>query len=121
MNNLITKIKTILATKTSNAFLLFLTGFFFAQFMLVNILYTKHPLGGWETSIGIFTNYSIFITFLLVLSLCLFALWRSVAKQESSKEMKVIKASIVKTRNSYSPIDFPKGSTKAVVSGYALG
>ncbi len=84
MNHLIKKIKTVLATKPSNAFLLFLTGFFFAQFMLINILYTKHPLGGWETSIGNFTNYSIFITFLLVLSLCLFALWRSVASNAIS-------------------------------------
>ena len=84
MNYLITKIKTVFATKPSNAFLLFLTGFFFAQFMLINILYTKHPLGGWETSIGNFTNYSIFITFLLVLSLCLFALWRSVASNAIS-------------------------------------
>jgi len=121
MKHLITKIKTILATKPSNAFLLFLTGFFFAQFMLVNILYTKHPLGGWVTPIGTITTPFILLSFLLALSLCLFLLWRSVSANKQSKELKVMKASIVQTRNSYSPIDYPRGSTKAVVSGYALG
>jgi len=77
MNYLITKIKTVLATKPLNAFLLFLTGFFFTQVMLVIILYTKHPYGGWETSIGTFTTRSILVTSLLVLSLCLITLWRS--------------------------------------------
>ena len=129
MKNLIKKIKTILSTlvskKPSNANLLFLTGFFFAQFMLLNILYTKDPLGGWVTSIGTFSTPFLLLTVLLALSVCLIALWRSVATKvntnENTKESKVIKASIVKTRNSYSPIDYPKGTTKAVVSGYALG
>ena len=121
MNHLITRIKTVLATKPSNAFLLFLTGFFFAQFMLVNILYTKNPLGGWVTPFGTITTPFILLSFLLVLSLCLIFLWRSVNANKQSKEPKVIKASIVKTQDNYSTIDYPRGSTKAVVSGYALG
>ena len=36
-------------------------------------------------------------------------------------ESKAIKASVVKIRKNYSPIDFPRGSTQPVVSGYALG
>lgn len=78
MNTLLTKIKYALATKPSNALLLLLTGFFFTQVMLLIILYTKNPFGGWETSIGTFTTHSILMTSLLVLSLCLITLWRSV-------------------------------------------
>ena len=125
MNNLSTTIiatvKNTLITKPSNAFLLFLTGFFFTLFMLANILYINHPLGGWITSVGTFATTSILLASLTALSVCLIALWRSVVAKESTKESKVVKASIVKTRNSYSPIDYPKGTTKAVVSGYALG
>ena len=121
MKKLINKINAIIEKKPSNAFLLFLTGFFFIQFMLVNILYIKHPLGGWVTSLGVFTTPFILMVILLALSLCLIALWKSVPKRERSNSSRVIKASIVKTRNSYSPIDYPKGSTTAVVSGYALG
>ena len=125
MNNLSTTIiatvKNTLITKPSNAFLLFLTGFFFTLFMLANILYINHPLGGWVTSIGTFSTPLLLVTVLLALSVCLIVLWRSVTTQGKPKEAKVIKASIVKTRNSYSPIDYPKGTTKAVVSGYALG
>lgn len=121
MNYLITKVKTFLSTKPSNAFLLFLTGFFFSQFMLLNILYTKHPLGGWVTPMGTITTPFILLSFLLALSLCLLLLWRSVSANKQSKESKIIKASLVKIRNNYSPIDFPKGSTRAVVSGYAHG
>ena len=124
MNNLSTTIiatvKNTLVTKPSNAFLLFLTGFFFTLFMLANILYTNHPLGGWITSVGTFTTTSILLASLTALSVCLIALWRSVATKESTKESKVVKASIVKTRIGYSPIDYPRGSTTAVVSGYAL-
>lgn len=109
------------ATKPSNAFLLFFIGFFFTQFMLVNMLYIKQPFGGWVTSIGTFTTSALLFASLLALSVCLIALWRTVAKQESLKDQRVMKGSIVKTRNSYSPIDYPKGSTTAVVSAYALG
>lgn len=121
MKLLINKIKTVIQDKPSNAFLLFLTGFFFTQFMLVNILYIKQPLGGWVTSIGTFTTPFILFATLLALSACLIALWRTVTTHQRSQKPKVIKASIVRTRKSYSPIDFPKGSTTAVVSGYALG
>lgn len=125
MKHLILKIKTILSTflskKPSNAFLLFLAGFFFAQFMLVNILYTKDPLGGWVTSLGTITTASILLAVLLALSVCLIALWKSVAIKETSKELKVVKASITKVQINYSPIDYPRGSTQAVVSGYSLG
>lgn len=84
MDFLITKIKHTFTTRPSNAFLLFLTGFFFSQFMLINILYTKHPFGGWETSIGNFTNYSILITFLTILSICLLGLLRSIMRKPTN-------------------------------------
>lgn len=119
MKQLINKIKTVFTTRPSNAFLLFLTGFFFIQFMLVNILYIKQPLGGWVTGIGTFTTPFILFSILLALSICLIALWLSVAKNENSKETAITKATIVKLRNNYSPIDYPKGSTSAVVSGYS--
>ena len=117
----INKIKTLLEKKQSNAILLFVTGFFFAQFMLLNILSTINPLGGWVTMIGTFTTTSILLTVLFVLVLCLIALWLSVVKQENVNETKVTKTTVVKMRNNYSPIDHPRGSTQAVVSGYALG
>ena len=83
MNHLIKNVFTVLKTKPSNAFLLFLTGFLFAQVMIVNVLYTKHPQGGWATDLGIFTTPSILTSFLLALSLCLFVFWRSLSSEES--------------------------------------
>ena len=138
------KIKTILSTflakRPSNAFLLFLTGFFFSQFMLVNILYTRDPLGGWVTSVGVISTPAILLAVLFALSLCLIALWKSAATEESSNETKVSetsvnstasvsfltpKSSMAKTQNNYSPIyspiDYPRGTTRAVVSAYAMG
>lgn len=82
MNQLTNKVISILTTKPSNAFLLFLTGFLFAQMMIVNVLYTRHPQGGWETELGIFSTPSILVTILAALSLCLFVLWRSVSSDD---------------------------------------
>jgi len=115
MKQIINKIYTIFLARPSNAFLLFLTGFFFIQFMFANILYIKHPFGGWMTSMGTFTNASILFTLLLALSVCMFTLWLSVVKTKRLDNGKVIKSSIVKSRSSYSPIDFPNGTTTAVV------
>ena len=124
MKYIITKIQTTLASKPKNAFLLFITGFFFSQFLLINSLLIKDPLGGWVTSIGNFSNASILFVMLSALAICLISLWRSVTKQEQSeskKAFKEAKVSIIKTQTNYSPIDYPRGSTKAVVSGYAVG
>ncbi|MEH6455735.1 MAG: hypothetical protein V7749_05400 [Cocleimonas sp.] len=85
MNNRITKIKTAFATKPSNAFILFLTGFFFVKTMLLIMLYSSHPYGGWETGIGTFTTSSILMSSILVLSLCLIALWRSASTTKRSQ------------------------------------
>ncbi len=78
MNKLINKVKSLLKTKPSNAFLLFLTGFFFAQVLLVNILYSRHPQGGWVTEFGNLPTATVLFGFLFALALCLMALWRSV-------------------------------------------
>lgn len=82
MSHLLNKAISVLKTKPSNAFLLFLTGFLFAQVMIVNVLYTRHPHGGWSTDLGIFTTPSILVAFLLALSLCLYVLWRSVSSED---------------------------------------
>ena len=82
MNQLINNVISVLTTKPSNAFLIFLTGFFFAQVMIVNVLYSRHPQGGWATDLGLFSTPSILVTFLTVLSLCLFVLWRSVSSED---------------------------------------
>lgn len=121
MKQLINTIKNGFITRPSNAFLLFITGFFFIQFMLVNILYVKHPLGGWVTSLGTFSTTSILFSLLFVLSLCLFALWRSVSKNKKPQESIELKTSIIKVQNVFSPIDYPKGTTHPLVSAYALG
>jgi hypothetical protein len=78
MNKLINKIKSLLKTKPSNAFILFLTGFFFSQVMLLNILYTQHPQGGWVTEFGHLPTALVLFGFLFGLALCLITLWRSV-------------------------------------------
>jgi hypothetical protein len=78
MNYLIKKVKSGLETRPSNTFLLFLTGFLFAQVLLVNILYTRHPQGGWVTAFGNLPTATVLIASLFVLALCLMALWRSV-------------------------------------------
>lgn len=120
MKPIIIKLKSVLEKKPSNAFLLLLSGFLFSQVMLVIILYAKHPFGGWVTSMGTITTPFVLLSFLVALSLCLVFLWRSVATQEISKELQAVKASISKTQNNYSPIDYPRGSTQAVVSGYVI-
>ena len=78
MNYLIKKVKSGLETRPSNAFLLFLTGFFFAQVMLLYILYTRQPQGGWVTELGNLPTVIVLFGFLFALALCLMALWRSV-------------------------------------------
>ena len=85
MKKLIKKIKIAFIATPSTAFLLLLSGFFFTLSMLSNILYTIHPHGGWMTSIGTLTTRSILISSLLILSLCLIGLWRSVSKITESK------------------------------------
>jgi len=115
-------IKNVFTKRPSNAILLFITGFFFTQFMLVNVLYAKHPLGGWVTSLGTFsTSIILFVTY-LTLALCLFTfLWRSVNKDRKPQESVQLKTSMVKVQNVFSPIDYPKSTTQPVVSGYSLG
>jgi hypothetical protein len=78
MKNLLIKIKSSLETRSKNAFLLFLTGFLFAQVMLLNVLYTRHPQGGWVTELGNVPTATILFGLLFALALCLMALWRSV-------------------------------------------
>ncbi|WP_299872739.1 hypothetical protein [uncultured Cocleimonas sp.] len=82
MNQLINKVISLLSKKPSNAFLLFLSGFLFAQVMIVNVLYSRHPQGGWATDLGMFSTPTILVTFLAALSLCLFVLWRSVSSED---------------------------------------
>ncbi len=78
MSHLINKAISVLKTKPSNAFLLFLTGFLFAQVMIVNVLYSRHPQGGWVTEFGNLPTVFILFSLLFTLALCLIALWRSV-------------------------------------------
>ncbi len=78
MIHLINKVISLLITKPSNAFLLFLTGFLFVQVMIVNLLYTQHPQGGWVTEFGNLPTVFVLISLLFALALCLMALWRSV-------------------------------------------
>ena len=78
MKYLLIKIKSTLETRPSNAFLLFLTGFLFAQVMLLNILYTRQPQGGWVTEFGNLPTAFVLFGLLFALALCLMALWRTV-------------------------------------------
>ena len=78
MKTVLIKIKSSLETRPKNAFLLFLTGFLFAQVMLLNVLYTRHPQGGWVTELGNFPTAMILFGLLFTLALCLMVLWRSV-------------------------------------------
>ena len=78
MKYLLIKIKTSLETRPSNAFLLFLTGFFFVQVLLLNVLYSRHPQGGWLTELGNVPTAFVLFGFLFALALCLVSLWRSV-------------------------------------------
>ena len=77
MNKLTKKMKSLLNTKPSNAFLLFLTGFFLAQVLLANFLYSQQPQGGWVTALGNISTATVLSVLLFALSLCLVALWRS--------------------------------------------
>lgn len=120
MKQFINKIKTLFTTRPSNAFLLFITGFLFTLFMLTNVLHFNHPFGGWVTDMGLVTTSSIMYGLLFSLSLSLLALWRSANKNELAKKSLSPKSNIVKMGDNYSPIDYPKGSTQAVVSGYAV-
>ncbi len=76
MKRLTHNILSVLTNRPSHALLLFLTGFLFAQVMILNVLYTRDPEGGWITSLGAFPTASILLTCLTALSLCLFTLWR---------------------------------------------
>lgn len=78
MNYFIKKVKSSLKTRPSNAFILFLTGFLFAQVMILNMLYTRHPQGGWVTESGNIPTTIVLFGFLFALALCLTYLWRSV-------------------------------------------
>jgi len=86
MNKLTKKMKSLLKTKPSNAFLLFLTGFFLAQVLLANFLYAQQPQGGWVTALGNITTSSVLSVLLFALGLCLVALWRSSSKVAVSKK-----------------------------------
>ncbi len=118
MKHFLNKIKTVFAARPTNAFLLFIIGLLFSLFMLTNALYIIHPFGGWVTFAGTFTTASILYTLLFALSVSLFALWRSVNKVSVAKQSP--KTRVIKIQKNYSPIDYPKGSTQAVVSGYAV-
>jgi hypothetical protein len=78
MKNLLIKIKSSLETTPKNAFLLFLTGFLFTQVMLLNVLYTRNPDGGWVTAFGNIPTITVLFGFLFALALCLIVLWRTV-------------------------------------------
>ena len=84
MNKLTKKIKSLLKTKPSNAFLLFLTGFFLAQVLLANFLYSQQPQGGWVTALGNISTSTVLSVLLFSLSLCLVALWRSSTSSKTS-------------------------------------
>jgi len=77
MNKLTIKTKSLFKTKPARAFLLFLTGFFLTQVLLTNILYARHPQGGWVTELGNIPSLSILSFSLLALTACLVVLWRS--------------------------------------------
>ncbi len=91
MNKLTKKIKLLLNTKPSNAFLLFLTGFFLAQVLLANFLYSQQPQGGWVTALGNISTATVLSILLFALSLCLVALWRSStnSKTPANKQVSV--------------------------------
>jgi len=93
MNKLTKKIKTLLKTMPSNAFLLFLTGFFLAQVLLANFLYSQQPLGGWVTALGNITTLNVLSILLFALSLCLVALWRSSSNSKTSANQQMNVAS----------------------------
>lgn len=86
MKYIINKAKSVFANRPNNALLMALTGFLFTQVMLLNVLHSKHPQGGWATEMGTITTHSILMVSLAALSICLVALWRSVDKIEISQE-----------------------------------
>jgi len=112
MNYRITRIKQTLKKKPSNGFLLFLMGFFLSLFMLAHILYALHPLGGWVTSIGVFTTRSILLTLLLILSVLIFTLWRRLAaiSKNAQKQLGIKSKAVSKsdTNIAYKTKDAPQ-------------
>jgi len=89
MNKLTKKMKSLLKTKPSNAFLLFLMGFFLAQVLLANFLYSQQPQGGWVTALGNITTLNVLSILLFALSLCLVALWRSSSNSKTSSNKQI--------------------------------
>jgi len=71
-------------SKYSQSFLLILTGFFITQFFLLNILYSQHPLGGWQTALGNITTQTLLSVVLFALLFCLVALWRSATTNKAA-------------------------------------
>ncbi len=80
--------------KYSQPLLLLLTGYFFTQFLLLNILYAQHPLGGWQTAVGNITTKTLLAVTLITLLFCLVVLWRSATSNR--------KVAIRKTTSNYS-------------------
>ncbi len=74
--------------KTSQPFLFLLTGFFLTQFLLLNVLYSQHPLGGWQTAVGNITTQTLLTVALIALLLCLVALWRSATTNTANRKVK---------------------------------
>jgi len=76
MKNSLRNERSFINKKLMNIFIFILTGFFLAQFMLLNILYTKNPQGGWITPLGDIPTFNILIVCLFALLLCIAFLWR---------------------------------------------
>ncbi len=81
--------KSLLKAKPSNAFLLFLTGFFLTLVLLANFLYSQQPQGGWVTALGSISTSTVLSVLLFALSLCLVALWRSSSRSKTSANKQV--------------------------------
>lgn len=76
-NTITSALTKVSAKKLPQQFLFLLTGFLVSQFFLLNILYSKHPQGGWVTFVGNISTFSLMIIVLLTIIACLITLWRS--------------------------------------------
>jgi len=84
--SIINKAKTVFAKIPKNAFLFLITGFLFSVVMLLNVLHSKHPHGGWVTDMGMISTQSLLLISLAAMSISLIALWKAVDKIELTQQ-----------------------------------
>ena len=95
-------IKSFFNKRPANALLLFFSGFLFAQFILLNILYAKNPFGGWTTALGNIPTYEVLVFCSIALLVCLMIIGFSVNFSRVSEQDVNIPRSLMETHEKYS-------------------